>query len=116
MAAARDALALLLPAVEARRLGIGLPLTAAPNPLADLLRSTRSVHRWTPLEGRFTLDAIALKACHPKLREALEHYARQPQSFVRAAHMVPGSWLGPAAHRAVCFTFESGPLLQLLRM
>ena len=113
---ARDALALLLPAVEARRLGIGLPPTAAPNPLADLLRSTRSVHSWTPLEGRFTLDAVALKACHPQLREALEHYARQPKSFVRAAHLVPGSLRGAAAHRAVCFTFESGPLLQLLRM
>ena len=110
---ARDALALLLPAVEARRLCIGLLPTTAPNPLADLVRSTRSVHRWTPLEGRFALDAVALKACHPKLREALEHYARQPQSFVRAAHL--GS-RGGAAHRAVCFTFESEPLLQLLRM
>lgn len=112
---ARDALAVLLPTVEARRLCIGLLRTTAPNPLADLLRSTRAVHRWTPLEGRFTLDALALKACHPRLREALEHYARQPDSFVKGSHISarPG---GRAAHRAVCFTFESGPLLQLLRM
>ncbi|MGZ0213917.1 MAG: hypothetical protein ACKVI4_15695 [Actinomycetales bacterium] len=110
---ARDLLALLLPTVEARRLRIGLPRTTAPNPLSDLLRSTRAVHLWTPLAGRFTLDAVALKVAHPKLREALEHYARQPKSFVRANHLTTR---GDTAHRTLCFTFESGPLLQLLRM
>jgi hypothetical protein len=116
---ARDALAVLLPAVAQRRLRIGLALGAAPHPLADMLRTCRTLQRWTPLEGRFTLDLKSLRGCHPKLREVLEHYHRTQRELVVANHLPsaqPASVLAPRSHRHIRFTFESGPLLQLLRM
>ena len=131
---ARDALAVLLPAVAARRLRIGLPLGVAPHPLADMLRTCRELQQWTPLLGRFRLDAAALRGgCHPKLREVLELCHHTHRDLVEAEHISsPYELFGPKGrvnhsgvsmdalrarkHRAVCFTFESGPLLQLLRM
>jgi hypothetical protein len=116
---ARDALAVLLPAVAQRRLRIGLPLGAAPHPLADLLRTCRTLRTWTPLEGRFKIDARALRDCHPKLRKMLEdaHYVQR--DLVEANHLrskPPGSVPASRVRRGIHFTFESGPLLQLLRM
>lgn len=116
---ARDALAVLLPAVAQRRLRIGLPLGKAPHPLADMLRTCRALQRWTPLEGRFTLDVQLLRDCHPKLREALESWHYIQRELVVANHLPSApSTPTPAtrAHRHIRFTFESGPLLQLLRM
>lgn len=110
---AKDALAVLLPAIEHRRMAIGLPACTAPNPLADLIRSVREVHGWTPLGGRFRVAASQLRLCHPKLREALEHYAVQEGAFVHATHLRAG---GGSAHGKVEFTFDSAALLQLLRM
>jgi len=110
---ARDALALLLPAFEQRRVAIGLVAYATPNLLADLVRSVHEVHEWSPLQGRFTIDADQLRLSHSKLRAALEHYAAQPDSFVHADHIRVG---GGRLHRPVRFTFESTPLLRLLRM
>ena len=60
---ARDALAVLLPAVAQRRLRIGLPLGAAPHPLADMLRTCRALRQWTmegggaPLRARAPVDS-----------------------------------------------------------
>lgn len=112
---ARDALAVLLPAVAQRRLRIGLPISAAPHPLADMLRTCRELRTWTPLEGRFKLEARALRACHPRLREALENWHYVQRDLVKANHLGSNPY-GARTRRAVCFTFESGPLLQLLRM
>lgn len=116
---ARDALAVLLPAVAARRLRIGLPPGAAPHPLADMLRTCRPLHAWTPLKGRFELDGAALRSCHPKLREVLEHYHHTQRELVQATHLRQarsGKDNRAQVHRTVRFTFESGPLLQLMRM
>jgi len=110
---ARDALALLLPGIKARRLAVSVPQSAAPNPLGDLLRSARVTHSWTPLQGKLTIGVHDLKHAHPRLREALEHYAVQPGSFVSAAHL---SRNAVPRKRSVAFTFDSASLVQLLRM
>ena len=106
---ASDALVIVLPAIEENRCAIRLPFAQAPDRLADLVRSLPTVHGWTPLKGQFRVWAEDLRRAHPLLREALDHYSRQPHAFVRAMHH-------GRAHRPVCYTFESSPLLQLLRM
>jgi hypothetical protein len=125
-----DALALLLPAVEARRLQIDLPQTVAPHPLGDMLRTVCKCREWTPLNGKCRLDLDDLRGAHPGLRQALEHYVKAGNDFVIASHLRPvdivcaNSGLGgPTCERTwmpakarVSFEFESAPLLQLLKM
>ena len=106
------ALAIVLPNIEEARYGVGLPFARAPDRLADLVRSVPSVRGWTPLQGRFRVRPEDLRRAHPLLREALDHYAREPHPFVHAEHLRPVG----RAHRSVCYTFDSAPLLQLLRM
>lgn len=114
---ARDALALLLPGIEARRQALGVGRDAAPHPLADLLRSVRGARSWSPLQGRFVVELADLRRAHPRLREALEHYAVQPSSFVSATHLARTDEGGATkARRRVSFTFESAAMVQLLRM
>ena len=77
----------------------------------------RGARAWSPLKGRFVIELADLKHAHPRLREALEHYAVQPNSFVSATHLVRTDDGGTAkARRRVSFTFESAALVQLLRM
>ena len=82
-----DALALLLPAIEARRTRINLPCTATPHPLGDLLRTVPKCREWTPLMGKCRLELADIKAAHPDLREALEHYVKEGEGFVKAKHI-----------------------------
>jgi len=109
---ATDALAIVLPTIAENRYAIGLPFARAPDRLADLVRSLPTVRGWSPLQGRFRVGAAELRRAHPLLREALDHYAHQPHSFVHAEH----ARCRDRAHRTVCYTFDSAPLLQLLRM
>lgn len=121
-----DALALLLPAVEARRLQISLPNQVAPHPLGDMLRSVVKCRAWTPLDGKCRLNLDDLRGAHPGLRKALEHYVLSGHEFVRAGHMrnpyekgkealIQATWHN-GIKRRVEFEFESAPLLQLLKM
>ena len=67
-----------------------------------------------------------LRAAHPGLRKALEHYVLNGDEFVRAGHMrnpcekgkevmMETAWRS-GIKRRVEFEFESAPLLQLLKM
>ena len=106
-----DALALLLPAVEARRLQISLPQDAAPHPLGDMLRTVAKCRSWTPLNGKCTIFLDDLRGAHTGLRKALEHYAKEGDQFVRATHLSATAEVG-RKHRVISFEFESAPLLQ----
>ena len=104
---ARDALATLLPAVATRRFALNVFWTCCPHPLGDLLRTLPALKRWSPLEGSFKVGATELRKAHPKLREALEHHARNSAEFVRKTG-------GHNDHRPIGFTFESAKLISLL--
>jgi len=103
-----DALALLLPAIETRRMMIHLPHSATPHPLGDMLRTVTKCCTWTPLDGKCRLELADLRHAHPSLRGALEHYAQKGGDFVKAPHI--------GVKAKVVFEFESAPLLQLLKM
>ena len=106
-----DALALLLPAVESRRLQIDMPHNLAPHPLGDMLRTVTKCNKWSPLDGKCVLGLDDLRGAHPKIRQVLEHYAGVgPNSFIKATHK------NGSGHRRVGFEFESARLLQLLKM
>tara|TARA_Y100000389_G_C17469320_1_gene528791 strand:- start:6362 stop:8347 length:1986 start_codon:yes stop_codon:yes gene_type:complete len=128
-----DALALLLPAIESRRMMIGLPHVASAHPLGDMLRTVDKCRQWTPLQGKCRLDVADFRLAHPKLREELERYVKLDNSFVSASHMscreiasceedgckgeertVRKLWYKTKAK--VSFEFDSTPLLQLLKM
>ena len=114
---AAHSLALLLPAIELRRRALYASPYSTPNPLADLVRTMKEVHDWSPLDGRFTADQFLLKRAHPLLREALEHYSREESGFVKATGVrKDASEEASRSHRKVTFTFESSALLKLLRM
>ena len=119
-------MALLLPAVEARRTQISLPTHTTPHPLGDMLRSVPKCRAWTPLDGKCRLDLDDLRGAHPDLRKALEHYVLSGHEFLRAGHMrnpyekgkevlIEAAWHS-GIKRRVEFEFESAPLLQLLKM
>lgn len=126
-----DALALLLPAIEARRLALQLLPTNSPHPLGDMLRTVPRLRTWSPLEGKCKLELDDLREAHPRLRETLEHYVRQGSGFVAAKHVAAPEWkpqfwgeicphrqftIERARKAKVQFEFESMPLLQLLKM
>ena len=104
---ARDALALLLPAVLHRRLAAGVGLANAPHPLSDLLRTSPAIRKWAPRDGPARIDCADLKQAHPRLRTELEHLARTPNPFVMAAHI-------KASHKRMVFVLHPVHLLRFL--
>ena len=83
---------------------------------ADPLAGGDTMRGWTPLQGRLTLELADLRHAHPRLRDALEHYAVQPNSFVSATHLSRREGRALQQRRRVSFTFDSAALVQLLRM
>ena len=104
---ARDALALLLPAVFHRRLAAGVGLAHAPHPLSDLLRTSPAIRKWAPKDGPARIDYADLKHAHPRLRAELEHLAQTPNPFVMGAH-------AKASHKRMAFVLHPAYLLRFL--
>ena len=109
---ANDMLATLLPAIRDRRLAFNKDAEIRPHPFGDLLRNVSEIKTWSPLDGPFVFDLELLKRA-PKLREALEYYARMPDPFVNAPHLTRTA-SGRARHAPVEFHIESAKLVQLL--
>jgi hypothetical protein len=123
------ALACLLPAIEQRREAIHVSVECAPHPLGDMLRTVPKCRAWSPLSGKCKLELADIKAAHPGLREALEHYVKTGEGFVSASHLQQqklvncNAGLQPreevhwyTTKAKVSFEFESAALLRLLKM
>ena len=105
---ARDGLATLLPAIAQRRNTIDRSILEPPSILGDLLRSSKFLRNWNPLDGAAKIGSSELSMSHPNLRRKLEELSISNKNFVKTK--------GKRAHRKVEFTFDSRLLVQILRL
>ena len=107
---AYDTLAILLPAIRARRERAGVGITHTSTPIQHLLRKLPQVRTWSPLRGQLQLELEDLKGQPRMLSELLKEFARR-----RTLVQYKRPYLGKQKHSPkMAFVFDSAQLVEAL--